>query len=35
MFVYTIVHLTFSKPQIVICAHMYTDMYLAMHLLQK
>ena len=31
----TIEHLTFCAPQIVICARMYTNVYLALHLLQK
>ena len=33
-FAYTIVHLTFPAPQIVIRARVYANVYLAMHLLQ-
>ena len=35
IFAYTIVHLTFRAPQIVIRTCMYTTMYLAVHLLQR
>ena len=35
MSLYTIVHLTFHAPQIVVCAHVYADMYLAVQLLER
>ena len=35
MFAYTIVHLKFRAPQVVIHAHVYANMYLALHLLQR
>ena len=35
IFVYTIMHLTFCAPQIVIHAHVCTIMYQAMHVLQR
>ena len=35
MFVYAIVHLTFRAPQIVIRAHVYTNVYLAVYLTKK
>ena len=28
MVAHTIMHITFCAPQIVVCAHMYADMYL-------
>ena len=35
MFTYRIIHLTFHAPQIVVCTCMQTNMYLAVHLLQR
>ena len=35
MFAYTIVHLTFRAPQIVVCACVYANVYLVVHLLQR
>ena len=35
MFAYKIVHLTFCEPQIAVCAHVYANVYLAVHLLQR
>ena len=35
MFVYTIMHLTFCTPRIVICAPVYANVYLALHLQQR
>ena len=35
MFTYTIVHLILRAPQIIVCARMYTNVHLTMHLLQR
>ena len=35
MFAYMIVHLTFRAPQIVFCAGVYANVYLAVHLLRR
>ena len=34
-FAYMIVHLTFRAPQILVCAHVYANVYLTFHLLPK
>ena len=35
MFMYKTVHLKFCALQIVLCAHMHANVYLAVHLLQR
>ena len=35
MFAYTIVHLTFRAPQVVVYARVYANKYLTLHLLQR